>query len=137
MPPDTGSSSKCNSAGRVTARLLLSFLALSATVTARKNDAADVKLGANQLPAIQPTFPGSEGDASPGNDGAERFVCHILPHIMKGVLTDACAARPFGIFSTMGHIDTPTYTDGKTSSTQGHSYIRYLRMARRKKCHHL
>jgi len=137
MPPDTGLSFRCNSAGRVTAGLLLSFLALSATVTARKSDAAEVHLGANQLPAIPPAFPGSEGDASLDNAGAERFVCQILTHILKGALTDVCAARPFGIFSTMAHIDTQTYIDGKTSSTQRHSYILCPRMATRKKCHRL
>jgi hypothetical protein len=50
---------------------------------------------------------------------------------------DVSATRPFGIFSTMAHIDTQIYIDEKMSSIQRHSYIRCPTMGTSKKCRHL
>jgi hypothetical protein len=74
---DDNLSFRCSSAGRVTAGLLLSFLALSTPVTARQNNGAQMHLGGEELPAIPPSFPSPGGD-EPQGGAAERFVSHSL-----------------------------------------------------------
>ncbi|OBT75825.1 hypothetical protein VF21_05522 [Pseudogymnoascus sp. 05NY08] len=78
MIPDGNLSFKCRSAGRVTAGLLLSFLALHTPVSARQDNGAQIHLGGEELPAIPPSFPGQAGDEPQG--GAERFSLRHLFH---------------------------------------------------------
>jgi hypothetical protein len=74
MPSKHHFSSRCSSAGRVTASFLLSFLALSSAVTARNSDSVALSSGGDlgQLPAILPVYPGAGDDKSP--ESPERFV---------------------------------------------------------------
>lgn len=77
MSSDSGASSRCRSAGKVASRLLLSVLALGAPAIAGGNQyntpaAKAVEATYNQLPPIEPVFPGY-GDAG-DLAGAERFV---------------------------------------------------------------
>lgn len=72
MLPDGNLSFTCRSAGRVTAGLLLSFLALHTPVTARQDNGAQIRLGGEEIPAIPPSFLGPAGGEPQG--GAERFV---------------------------------------------------------------
>jgi len=68
-------SSRCTSAGRVTASLLLSFLALSVPITARLGQSGSVRQGQlNQLPPIAPIYANPGGVESSGE--AEQFVLH-------------------------------------------------------------
>ncbi|KFY93301.1 hypothetical protein V498_04489, partial [Pseudogymnoascus sp. VKM F-4517 (FW-2822)] len=68
----------CRSAGRVTAGLLLSFLALHTPVSARQDNGAQIHLGGEELPAIPPSFLGPASDDPQG--GAERFSLRHLFH---------------------------------------------------------
>lgn len=76
MLPDGTLSFRCRSAGRVTAGLLLSFLALHTPVAARQDNGAQIHLGGEELPAIPPSFLGPAGEEPQG--GAERFVSRSL-----------------------------------------------------------
>lgn len=76
MIPDGNLSFKCRSAGRVSAGLLLSFLALSTPAIARQGNGAQIHLGGEELPAIPPSFLGPAVDEPQG--GAERFVSWFL-----------------------------------------------------------
>ena len=110
MPLPRQPFSKCTSAGRVTARLLLSFLALSAPIAASAND--QLRQQQQPIPILAP-FP-SEPQTRTPQSGEHVFVGWI-PFLLQTQGTNYITIRHYGTSSIMATSIDQQYTRGSTS----------------------